>query len=55
MKKFGFATMVASGLAAAVLGLAGSAQADIGHNDWVHDLQQHASVGTVTPVFGDGR
>ena len=32
MKKFGFATIVASGLAAAVLGLAGPAQADIGHH-----------------------
>ena len=31
MKKFGFATIVASGLAAAVLGLAGPAQSDIGH------------------------
>ena len=40
MKKFGFATIVASGLAAAVLGLAGPAQADIGHHDWVHDIQQ---------------
>lgn len=29
MKKFGFATLIASGLAAAVLGFAGPAQADI--------------------------
>ena len=29
MKKFGFATLVASGLTAAVLGFAGPAQADI--------------------------
>jgi len=29
MKKFGVATLIASGLAAAVLGLAGPAQADI--------------------------
>ena len=36
MKKFGFATIVASGLAAAVLRLAGPAQADIGHHDWVN-------------------
>jgi hypothetical protein len=54
MKKFGFATIVASGLAVAVLGLAGSAQADIGHNQWVHDTQQHATVGSVTPTFGSG-
>lgn len=29
MKKFGFATLIASGLAAAVLGFAGPAQADV--------------------------
>jgi len=52
MKEFGFASIVASGLAAAVLGLAGPAQADLGHNHWVHDIQQHASVGSVTPTVG---
>jgi hypothetical protein len=55
MKKFGFATVVVSGLAAAVLGLAGPAQADIGHRNWVVDTQQHASVGSVTASFGNGR
>jgi hypothetical protein len=55
MRKLGFATIVASGLAAAVLGLAGPAQADIGHHDWVHDIQQQATVGSVTPTFGNGR
>jgi hypothetical protein len=55
MKKFGFASIVASGLAAAVVGLAGPAQADIGHNDWVHDTQQDATVGSITPTFGNGR
>ncbi len=55
MKKFGFATVVASGLAAAVLGLAGPAQADVGHHDWVQDIQQQATVGSVTPTFGNGR
>jgi hypothetical protein len=44
MKKFGFATIVASGLTAAVLGLAGPAQADVGHHDWVHDIQPHVTV-----------
>ena len=39
MKKFGFASIVASGLAAAVLGLAGPAQADIGHYNWVYGNQ----------------
>jgi hypothetical protein len=55
MKKFGFATIVASGLAAAVLGLAGPAQADLGHNDWVHQIQQHATVGSVNSSVGNGR
>ena len=36
--------------------LTGPAQADIGHHDWVHvDTQQHATVGSVTPTFGNGR
>ena len=55
MKKFGFATIVASGLAAAVLGLAGPAQADIGHHQWVQDIQQRASTGPVTSTVGNGR
>jgi hypothetical protein len=42
MKKFGFATIIASGLTAAVLGLAGPAQADIGHHIWVNDITQPA-------------
>jgi len=44
MKKFGFATVIASGLAAAVLGLAGPASADIGHHDWVNNTQPSVSV-----------
>jgi hypothetical protein len=44
MKKFGFATIIASGLTAAVLGLAGSAQADVAHHDWVHDIQPQVTV-----------
>jgi hypothetical protein len=44
MKKFTFATIVASGMSLAVLGLAGPAQADIGHHDWIHDIQPTASV-----------
>jgi hypothetical protein len=43
MKKFGIATIVASGLAAAVLGLAGPAQADLGHHDWVNNIGPHAT------------
>jgi hypothetical protein len=55
MKKFGFATVIASGLAAAVLGLAGPAQADSVHHQWVQDIQQQATVGSFTPTFGNGR
>jgi hypothetical protein len=44
MKKLGFATIMASGLTAAVLGLAGPAQADMSHYDWVNNSGQHASV-----------
>jgi hypothetical protein len=55
MKKFGFASAIATGFAAAMFGLAAPAQADIAHHDWVHDIQQQATVGTVTPVFGNGR
>ena len=44
MKKLGFATIIASGLTAAVLGLAGPAQADIGHHDWIDNIGTHATV-----------
>jgi len=55
MKKLGFATMIASGLTAAVLGFAGPAQADVVHHQWIHDTQQKATVGSVSPTFGNGR
>ena len=55
MKKFGFASMIATGFAAAIVGLAAPAQADITHHQWVHDIQQHASTGAVTATFGNGR
>jgi hypothetical protein len=38
MKKLGFAAIVASGMAAAVLGLAGPAQADIDHRAFINDI-----------------
>jgi hypothetical protein len=52
MKKFGFATIVASGLAAAILGFAGPAQAattvqiptGIDHHQWVQDIQPKVNV-----------
>jgi hypothetical protein len=40
MKKLGFAASAASGLAAAVIGLAGPAHADAIHHDWVYDIIQ---------------
>ena len=43
-EEVGFATIIASGLAAAVLGFAGPAQADIGHHDWIYDIQPQVSV-----------
>ena len=43
MKKFGFASIVATGVAA-VLGFAAPAQADIVHHNWVHDIQQQVNV-----------
>jgi hypothetical protein len=44
MNKFGFASIVAGGLAAAVLGLGGPAQADLGHNDWANHLGPSVTV-----------
>jgi hypothetical protein len=55
MKKFGFATVIASGLAAAVLGFAGPAQADIVHHTWVHDIQQQVSVPQVDTTVQQSR
>lgn len=59
MKKFGFATIIAGGLATAVLGFAAPAQAiapttasnlaitapqGIDHLDWLNDIKQQANV-----------
>ena len=44
MKKFGFASIAATGLAAAFLGFAAPAQADIVHHKWVHEIQQQVHV-----------
>ncbi|WP_170064254.1 hypothetical protein [Mycobacterium aquaticum] len=55
MKKFGFASAIVAGFATAVFGLAAPAQADVTHNQWVHDIQHQATVGSVTSVFGNGR
>jgi hypothetical protein len=55
MKKFGFATIIASGLTAAVLGFAGPAQADSDHHYWVHDIQQQATVPQVDNTVQQSR
>jgi hypothetical protein len=55
MKKFGFASVIATGFAAALFGLAAPANADVVHHQWVQDIQQQANGGTTTPVFGNGR
>lgn len=47
MKKFGFAGITgfaAAGLAAAVLGFAAPAQADVVHHRWIHEIQQTVNV-----------
>jgi hypothetical protein len=44
MKKFGLATAAVSGLAAAVIGLAGPASADTAHHDWVYIIQPQVTV-----------
>jgi hypothetical protein len=48
MKKSAIASIVAAGLAAAVLGLASPAQADLGHNIWANNQNPHS--GTVPQV-----
>jgi hypothetical protein len=44
MKKFGFATIIASGLTAAFLGLAGPASAGVDHLDWLNDVHHTPTV-----------
>lgn len=52
MKKFGFATIAGTGMAAAVLGFASPAQAVTGvevptgidHHQWVQDIQPNVNV-----------
>lgn len=43
MKRVGFTTAIASGLVAAVLGLAAPVQADLGHNTWINQIGQGAT------------
>lgn len=55
MKKFGFATIVASGLAAAVVGLAAPAQADIDHHAFINDITQTVVVPHVDTTVHQSR
>ena len=55
MKKFGFSAIAASGLAAAILGFAGPAQAGVAHHRWVHDIQSQVSVPQVDTSVHQGR
>lgn len=55
MKNTTITSVIAAGFAAAVLGLAGTANADVTHHDWIQDIQQQASVGAVTSTVGNGR
>lgn len=57
MSKFGFATIaatMATGFAAALIGLAAPANADMTHHDWIQDIQQQATT-EVASTVGNGR
>lgn len=47
--------LIASGLTAAVVGLAAPAQADIGHHDWAVDTNQQAPVPSVDTTVHQSR
>jgi hypothetical protein len=55
MKKFGFASTVAAGFAAAMFALAAPASAGIDHHTWINDIQQQATVGSAQSTVGNGR
>jgi hypothetical protein len=55
MKKFGFASIVATGFAAALFGLAAPANAGIDHQQWIDQIQQQATVGSAHSTVGNGR
>ncbi len=44
MKKFGFAATIVTGFAAAIIAMAAPAQADLGHHDWVNQINGGSSV-----------
>jgi hypothetical protein len=55
MKKFGFAAVIASGLTAAVIGLAGPAQAELVHYQWLDEIQPQVSVPHVDTTVHQSR
>jgi hypothetical protein len=55
MKKLGFAAIVASGVAASVLGLAAPASADVAHHDWVSNIEPHVSAPHVDTTVHQSR
>ncbi|BBY64125.1 hypothetical protein MHEL_23680 [Mycolicibacterium helvum] len=53
MKKYTVTAAIAGAMTAAVLGFAGTAQADLGHNDWVNNIGPVATAPHVdTTVHG---
>ncbi|MDH6194807.1 hypothetical protein M2272_001436 [Mycobacterium frederiksbergense] len=55
MIKFGMATMIASGLTAGVLGLAGPAQAGTDHHSWLHQVGPTVTVPHVDTTVHQSR
>ena len=55
MKKIAFASIVAAGLAGAVLGLASPAQADLGHNIWANNQNGHTTAAHVDTTVHQSR
>lgn len=55
MKKFGIASTIAAGFAAATFALAAPASAGLDHHAWLNDIQQQATVGAAQSTVGNGR
>lgn len=55
MKKLGFTALIASGLAAAVVGIAAPASADTGHHDWIYSNQSQATAPHVDTTVHQSR
>lgn len=55
IQKFGFATIVAGGLAASALGFSGAAQADIDHHAFINEITQTVNVPHVDTTVHQSR